>query len=141
METAITSAIPIDRAALPSMLATLCSYENLFGPYHPQTLGLTVQVANAFWQTGEPDHARPLLERVVRDVGRYLAWDHDLRLRAMATLKDLLVSQQDYERARVVQRELLECQTQRLGSDHPETLATRANLVKMMLATMGCGKV
>ena len=43
----------IDHTELPSMLATLCSYENLFGPYHPQTLRLMAEVANAYWQVGE----------------------------------------------------------------------------------------
>jgi hypothetical protein len=124
MPTAAFSAIPIDRAELPSMLATLASYEGWLGPYHPQTLCLMAQIAFAYWQAGELDHARPLLERVVRDVGRHLGWDHDLRLQAIAALRDLLVARQDYERARAVQHELLECQIRHLGRNHPETLAT-----------------
>jgi hypothetical protein len=79
----------IDHTELPSMLATLCSYENLFGPYHPQTLRLMAEVANAYWQAGELGHARPLLERAVGDLGRYLGTEHHLRLRAIATLRDL----------------------------------------------------
>jgi len=112
MQTATTTATRIDRAELPGMLATLCSYENWFGPYHPQTLCLMTQVAIAYWQAGEPQ-ARPLLERVVRDLGRHLGADHALRLRAPAALGDLLAAECDYERAASVQREL-ECQTQRL---------------------------
>src|ERR1700733_12248336 len=125
MQTA--TSIPIERTELPAMLATLCSYESWLGPYHPQTLRLMTQVAIAYWQAGEPE-ARPLLERAARDVGRHLGADHDLRLRAMASLRDLFVEQRDYERAASVQRELLECRIQRLGSDHPETLASRAYL-------------
>jgi hypothetical protein len=136
MQTAAIFATPIDRSELPSMLATLCSYESWFGPYHPQTLLLMTQVAVGYWQAGDPSHARPLLERVVSDVGRCLGRDHDLRLRAIAILRDLLVSRRDYERAGAVQRELLECQAQKLGSEHPETLAARDNLA-MILLNMG----
>jgi hypothetical protein len=122
----------IHQTELPGMLATLCSYENLFGPYHPQTLCLMAEVANAYWQVGELGHARPLLEKAVRDLGRHLGAGHDLRLRALASLRDLFVAQRDYERAGAAQRELLECQVQRLGSDHSETLAARARLATIL---------
>jgi hypothetical protein len=39
-----------------------------------------------------------------------------------------------YERAASVQKELLECHVQRLGSDHPETLAARAQLGTLLLS-------
>ena len=133
MQTATISAAPIDRAELPSMLATLCYYDSQFGPYHPHTLRLMGQVADAYWQAGELDRARPLLQRVIKDVGRCLSRDHELRLKAIASLRDLLVVQGDHDSAAAVQRELLECQIQRLGSDHPETLATRAILATMLL--------
>jgi hypothetical protein len=120
------------------MLATLCSYESWFGPYHPQTLRLMAQVAIAYWHAGEPGLARPLLEQAVRDLGRHLGADHDLRLLAIATLRDLFVEQRDYEKAAAVQKELLESQTQRLGGDHPETLATRAHLAKLLLDPQAC---
>ena len=118
---------------IPGMLATLCSYENLFGPCHPQTLCLMTHLGTAYWQAGEPRRARPLLERAVRDVGRHLGEGHDLRLRALVTLRDLLAAQRDYAKAASVQKELLECQTQRLGGDHPETLAMREKLALMLL--------
>jgi hypothetical protein len=108
------------------MLATLCSYESWFGPYHPQTLYLMTNVAVAFWQAGEPERARPLLEGVVRDVDHCLGREHDARLGALAALRDLLVDQRDYDRAASIQRELLECLILRLGSDHPETVRARA---------------
>jgi len=132
MQTAAASEMPMDRSELPSMFATLCSYESWFGPYHPQTLRLMALLAIAYWQAGEPGHARPLLERAVRDLGHNLGRDHDLRLRAMAALRDLFVAQRDYDRAGVVERELLECQIQRLGSDHPETRATHASLAMIL---------
>jgi hypothetical protein len=121
------------------MLATLCWYESWLGPYHPQTLRLMAQVAIAYWQAGEAGHARPLLERAIRDLRRYGGPDQDLRLRAMAVLRDLFVAQRDFERAGAAQRELLECQIQRLGHDDPETLATRADLAMMLLDKVTCG--
>jgi outer membrane protein assembly factor BamD (BamD/ComL family) len=128
----------IHRTELPGMLATLCSYENLFGPYHPQTLRLMAEVANAYWRAGELSHARPLLERAVRDLGRHLGPEHDLYLRALTTLRDLFVAQRDYERAGAAQRELLECQIRRLGSDHSETLAARARLAAILFENVNC---
>jgi hypothetical protein len=95
------------QAELPGMLATLCFYDNWLGPYHPQTLRLAALVADACWQAGMLEHARPLLERAVRDIGRCLGQDHDLRLRAMTALRDLLASQGDYEEAGALHIELL----------------------------------
>jgi hypothetical protein len=112
----------MDRAELPGMLATLCSYERCFGPYHPQTLSLTAQLAIAFWHAGETGYARALLERSVRDLGRYLGREQGLRVQALAALRDLLLAQGDYGQAGAIQSELLACQVELLGSDHPETL-------------------
>ncbi len=89
------------------MLATLCFYDNWLGPYHPRTLHLMVQVADACWHAGTVVYARPLLERAVRDIGRHLGQDHELRLRAMAMLRDLLATQGAYEEAGMLRRELL----------------------------------
>jgi hypothetical protein len=133
MQTASFSAATIDPAEIPGMLATLCSYESWLGPYHPQTLGLMAQVAFAYGQAGEFDRARPLLERVARDVGKKFGRDHELRLRAIAVLRDVFVAQGDYERAGSVQSELLDCRIQRLGSDHPETIAARAMLETILI--------
>ena len=88
------------------MLATLCYYDNWLGPYHPQTLHLMVQVAAAYYQAGLVGHARPLLERAVRDVGRHLGQHHDLRFRAMAVLRDLLTAQGEFERAERLRTEI-----------------------------------
>jgi hypothetical protein len=92
MQTATPSAILMDRAELPGMLATLCSYESFFGPYHPQTLCLMAQIAIASWRAGEFDHARPLLERVVNDLGCHLGRNQDLRVRAIEALRDLFIA-------------------------------------------------
>jgi hypothetical protein len=94
------------------MFATLCSYENCFGPYHPQTILLTAQVGIACWLAGDAQHARPLLERAIRDLGRRSSGqtrgaNHDMRLRAAIALRDLFVAQEDYSLAAAVQRDLL----------------------------------
>ncbi len=126
----------IERNDLPSMLSTLCSYENLFGPYHPHTLRLIAETGLAFWHHGECAYARPLLERAVRDLGRHLNREHGARLRAIKALRDLLLSEGDHQRARAIQKELLDCQNHRFGPDHPETAAARDELTKMLLATL-----
>jgi hypothetical protein len=130
-----TSSEPIE---LPAMLATLCSYEGWFGPYHLQTLSLMIRVGIAYWQAGEVQRARRTLERAVADLSRHFDHNHDLRLRAIVTLKDVLLAQGDYDRAAAVERELLECQIARLGSDHPDTLATRADLSMILLEKISC---
>ncbi len=67
---------------ISSMIATLDSYENCFGPYHPQTLTLTMELAAALWRSGDANSARRLLERVIRDA----AEDSEIRARAGETL-------------------------------------------------------
>ena len=125
----------IKRNDLPSMLSTLCSYENLFGPYHPHTLRLMAEAGLAFWHHGECAFARPLLERAVRDLGRYFGREHEARLRAIVALRDLLLKEGDYQHARAIQMELLECQKRRLGPEHPETVAARNELATILLTT------
>src|SRR5438105_4103571 len=69
-------------------------------------------------------------------LGHCLGRDHDMRLRAIAALRDLRVAQCDYDRAGAVQRELLECQILRLGNDHPETRAARASLAMILFESI-----
>jgi hypothetical protein len=71
---------------ISSMIATLDSYENCFGPYHPQTLALTMELAAALWRSGDANSARRLLERVIRDVPE----DSELGSRAKTVLGDIL---------------------------------------------------
>ena len=90
MRSAPPSASRPDQAELPAMISTLCVYESSLGPYHPHTLCLLIVVGHAYWLAGRPEYGRPLLERAVRDTGRYLGRDHDLRIRATAALRDLI---------------------------------------------------
>jgi len=133
MQAATSRAIPIDPEKIPGMLATLCSYEAWLGPYHPQTLSLLTQVGIAYWQAGDARAALPVLEGAVRDLGGHLRPDHELRMQALAALRDLLMATRDWDRAAAVQSELLRCQILSLGSDHPQTAATRASLAAILL--------
>jgi hypothetical protein len=106
-----------------SSMATLCCYEERFGPYHPITLRLMTDVAIQL-------RHKALLERAIRDVQRFLGRTHELRLRAIVSLRDLLISQQDFPGAAGLQRELVEC---RIESDHPETAVARTELETLLL--------
>jgi hypothetical protein len=94
---------------LHSMVATLCSYEALFGPYHSQTLRLMIEVGAACVDRGQYGPAECLLERAIKDLGRVHGREHDARLRGIAILRNLCLSRGDFERAGSLQRELAEC--------------------------------
>jgi hypothetical protein len=85
------------------MLATLCSHENRFGPYHPQTMILMARLGVAYWQAGQFNHAE---ERSIRDLGGNVGRDCNARLQAMAALENLYAADCDFERAEAIQREL-----------------------------------
>jgi Tetratricopeptide repeat len=106
---------------IPGMLATLASYEGMFGPYHPQTLALTVALGAALGD-------RWLLERAVADLTKTHGRQHPIRVRALEAWSALLCQEGDWKAALPVQRELLDCRTQLLGQDHPEALAVRNDL-------------
>jgi hypothetical protein len=113
---------------LPAMMATLGSYDRLFGPRHIQTLSLAAHIAEVLRGLGQAQTARALLERVVREAGR----THATRIAALRGLRDLLVEQSEIARAIAVQRELSECWMLVAGPDAPETIAARADLIQMM---------
>jgi hypothetical protein len=128
-----TAATPAERSELAGMLATLCSYESFFGPFHPQTLMLTAALAAAYRQAGEANRARRLLEKVIADSARYLGPEHAARLAAIEALRDLFVGLGDVGRAAAAQRELLDCRVRRLGNGHAETLAARVRLCDILM--------
>lgn len=92
-------------AQLPAMLATLCSYDRLFGPRHIQTLSLTAHIAEAFWAAGDRRSARCLLDRVVKSLSRTNA----TRISALATLRDVALEEDDVRKAIALQAEITEC--------------------------------
>ena len=106
-----------DQSDLREMIATLYSYEEWFGPYHPQTLRLMTEVALALWESIDIVRARPLLERTARDCGRYFGRDWEPRARLLAALRDLYLEQAESEKASAVQKELWE---RGWGLEHPQ---------------------
>ncbi len=113
---------------IPSMLATLASYEGMFGPYHPQTLAIATALAVALCTSGCRAEGKRLLERAVVDLTRHHGRYHPVRIRALEAWSTLLCQDADWNAALPVQRELLECRTHVLGQDHPESLAVRDHL-------------
>ena len=51
-------------------------------------------------------------------------------------LRDLLLNEGDYDRARAMQMELLECQKRRLGPDDPGTVVARVELAKILMMAL-----
>jgi len=65
------------------MQATLASYEGLFGPYHPQTLAVTVALAEALNASGNRGDGKRLLERAIFDLAKHHGREHPLCVRAL----------------------------------------------------------
>ena len=91
-------------------MATLASYEGMFGPYHVQTLGLTMALAMALCATGRNQEGRLLLERALLDLTKHYGPRHPLRVRALEAWCEVLRQEGDWPAALVIQRELRECQ-------------------------------
>jgi hypothetical protein len=117
---------------LPGMVATLNSYESMFGPYHLQTLALAVQVARVLRSVGDVQTAQRLSERSAKYLARYGDQTSALRISALTTLRDSLLEQCEVEKAVVVQREIVE---HLAGQDDPETASERAELARMLMST------
>lgn len=125
-----------ERSEIPSLMATLSSYEGLFGPYHPQTLILTTVLAEALCDSGDRNLGKRLLARAVTDSARYHGRYHPARLRAIERWSTILRQDGDWEAALPVQRELLECRDHLLGPDHPEAVAARRDLSSTVASLM-----
>src|ERR1700733_161378 len=119
---------------IPSILATLASYEGIFGPYHPQTLALTTALAVALCASGHRADGKRLLERALEDLTKHHGRHHPVRMRALQAVSQLLCQEQDWQAALPLQRELLDCRTHLLGPDHPESLAARNELSTTLCA-------
>ncbi len=115
-------------AELPAMIATLCSYDGLFGPRHIQTLSLAAHIAEVLRGVGQQRTAVSLLERVARDLVHSVGRAHAKRISALSTLRDLLIEQSEMERAIAVQAEIAECCRIVAGPDAPETITATTEL-------------
>ena len=118
------------------MLATLASYEGLFGPYHVQTLSMTTVLAVTLHDAGHRTDARRLLERAAGDLTKHHGRHHPARIRALEALSDLLCQEGDWQAALPLQRELLDCRTHLLGEDHPALQAVRNVILSMWAGTI-----
>jgi hypothetical protein len=110
---------------LPSMISTLNSYENMFGPYHLQTLVLTARIAQALWAAGETRNAQRLLEYSAKHLDRY-GDAHAVRVSTLIALRELLLEQPDFEKAIAVQREIVMV--------HPDAPDEKARLASMLMS-------
>jgi hypothetical protein len=128
---------PADSAQeIPSMMATLNSYQGFFGPYHAQTLAMTTVLAEALCASGNRVLGKRLLERAIGDLTKYHGRHHPARIRALEAWSSLLRQDEDWKAALPVQQELLDCRNHALGPDHPQTLAARDNLSWTLSALM-----
>jgi len=118
------------------MMATLCSYQGLLGPYHPQTLTLTTILAEALCAAGDRALGKRLLERAVLDLTRHHGRYHPVRLRALTAWSAILRADGDWNGALPLQRELLDCRDHLLGPEHPEARAARDDLSHTAAAMM-----
>src|SRR5579863_4879205 len=119
---------------LPAMIATLGSYDRMFGPRHIQTLSLAAHIAEVLRGLGQPQTARSLLERVVRDLNQSAGRTHATRISALHALRDLLLEQSDTAKAIAVQTEIFECRALLAGPDAPETIAARTDLAALLMS-------
>ena len=103
------------RAEIPGLMATLCSYEALFGPYHPQTLILITVLGEALCAHGDRELGKRLLARAVADATRHYGRYHPARLRALEAWSAILWQDADWEAALPLQRELLDCRVHLLA--------------------------
>ncbi len=117
-------------AELPAMIATLCSYDRLFGPRHIQTLSLTAHIAEVLWAAGDSRSARCLLDRVVKNLFR----THPTRISALNTLRDLALQEGDVRKAIALQTEIAECRRLADGAEAPETIAAKSHLGALLMS-------
>jgi len=121
-------------ADLPAMIATLCSYDGLFGPRHIQTLSLAANIAEVLRGLGQQRTAMSLLERVVRDLAHSVGRAHARRISALSTLRDLLIEHSDIRRATAIQAEITECWELSAGPDAVETITARTDLGALLMS-------
>jgi hypothetical protein len=117
---------------LQSMIATLNSYESMFGPYHLQTVALAVQIARVLWSVGEAQSAQQLSERSVKYLSRCGDQANSLRVSALRILRDSSLEQGDSEKAVAVQKEIVEYLTRQ---DDPEAASEKGELARMLMST------
>ena len=119
-------------AMIQSLMATLHSYEDLFGPYHPQTFAVLTKLAVALWNAGQIRFATSMLERAIPDFTSTFGSDHPSRLEALTVLSGLLFEQCSFEEASAVQREIVNCRLRHEGPDDPNSMIAKADLAAIL---------
>jgi hypothetical protein len=118
---------------LPAMIATLGSYDCMFGSRHIRTLLLAAHIAEVLRGLGQTQTARSLLERVVRDLNQSANRTHATRISALRALRDLFLEQSEIASAIAAQTEIAECWMLLAGRDAPETIAAKADLGTLLM--------
>jgi hypothetical protein len=90
-------------------------------------------VGIALWREHRRDEALIVLQRGLRDAARALGRNHHLRLRLLASLRDLFTELDDHEKAAAAQKELMECHAELFGAEHAGTFAARETLTRMLM--------
>lgn len=93
------------------------------GPTHHKTLGSVNNLAFLNYSQGNIDKAESLFRNCLQEVAY-----NPHRLLAMRNLGSMLALHQRYDEAEPIYRECLECASQLLGEDHPETKVATSNL-------------
>jgi len=83
---------------LPAITATLASYQDLLGSYHPHTVAMGALLGATLWRHGQRALGRQILKRAVEDAMRLKA-GHPVQARVWVTLSALL--QEDRERSTI----------------------------------------
>jgi len=118
---------------LPEMIATLASYDRMFGPVSMQTLSLAALVGRVLAESGEVEPGRRLLERVARDVVRAGGPTHRVRLAALASLRELQLKCDDLDAAIRTQAELTSCWLTLAGPGARQTIEAKSLLGSLLM--------
>lgn len=89
---------------LPTMLLALSVYESRLGTGHSEMVGLAIEIALACGQSGQAAKGRAVLSRIVECNGQTNGSRLE-QLLAVATARDLVLRQQEWESAVSIQRE------------------------------------
>jgi len=126
---------------LPQMIATLASYDRMFGPVSMQTLSLAALVGQALAESGEDELGRRLLERVARDVVRAGGPAHRVRLAALDSLRELYLRFDDLDAAIRTQTELADCWLALEGPSASQTVEAKSLLGSLLMRSVATPEV
>jgi tetratricopeptide (TPR) repeat protein len=107
---------------------TLSECEGILGAAHPETLSLSIDLADAYRWAERPDEAIMLSEQTVALCQEALGDDHALTLKARNELAGAYRTARRLDEAVALYRRTLADQERVLGADHPDTLLSCSNL-------------